>query len=91
LVEQKSSIRTKFGRSKVVDSDKVWSNKKSPVRAKLDTSKRFPEVKLIRKKVGLAADFFFSARREPGANPKNASYNASVVKIYSAVNSMARF
>jgi hypothetical protein len=26
-----------------------------------------------------------------GANPKIASYNASVVKIYSAVNSMARF
>jgi hypothetical protein len=27
----------------------------------------------------------------PGANPTIASYNASVVKIYSAVNSMARF
>jgi hypothetical protein len=26
-----------------------------------------------------------------GANPTIASYNASVVKIYSAVNSMARF
>jgi hypothetical protein len=26
----------------------------------------------------------------PGANPTIASYNASVVKIYSAVNSMAR-
>jgi hypothetical protein len=29
--------------------------------------------------------------RWPGANPTIASYNASVVKIYSAVNSMARF
>jgi hypothetical protein len=27
----------------------------------------------------------------PGANPTIASYNASVVKTYSAVNSMARF
>jgi hypothetical protein len=27
----------------------------------------------------------------PGGNPTIASYNASVVKIYSAVNSMARF
>jgi hypothetical protein len=27
----------------------------------------------------------------PGANPTIASYNASVVKIYSAVNSMVRF
>jgi hypothetical protein len=27
----------------------------------------------------------------PGANPTIASYNASVVKIYSATNSMARF
>jgi hypothetical protein len=27
----------------------------------------------------------------PGANPTIASYNASVVKIYNAVNSMARF
>jgi hypothetical protein len=27
----------------------------------------------------------------PGVNPTIASYNASVVKIYSAVNSMARF
>jgi hypothetical protein len=27
----------------------------------------------------------------PGANPTIPSYNASVVKIYSAVNSMARF
>jgi hypothetical protein len=27
----------------------------------------------------------------PGANPTIASYNASIVKIYSAVNSMARF
>jgi hypothetical protein len=27
----------------------------------------------------------------PGANPTIANYNASVVKIYSAVNSMARF
>jgi hypothetical protein len=27
----------------------------------------------------------------PGANPTIASYNASVVEIYSAVNSMARF
>jgi hypothetical protein len=27
----------------------------------------------------------------PGANPTIASYNASAVKIYSAVNSMARF
>jgi hypothetical protein len=27
----------------------------------------------------------------PGANPAIASYNASVVKIYSASNSMARF
>jgi hypothetical protein len=26
----------------------------------------------------------------PGANPKTLSYNASVVKIYSATNSMAR-
>jgi hypothetical protein len=30
-------------------------------------------------------------RLQPGANPTIASYNASVVKIYSAVNSMARF
>jgi hypothetical protein len=28
---------------------------------------------------------------KPGANPTIASYNASVVKIYSAVTSMARF
>jgi hypothetical protein len=27
----------------------------------------------------------------PGANPTIASYNASVVKVYSAVNSMAHF
>jgi hypothetical protein len=27
----------------------------------------------------------------PGANPTIASYNASVVEVYSAVNSMARF
>jgi hypothetical protein len=27
----------------------------------------------------------------PGANPTIASYNATVVKIYSAVNSIARF
>jgi hypothetical protein len=30
-------------------------------------------------------------RIQSGANPTIASYNASVVKIYSAVNSMARF
>jgi hypothetical protein len=30
-------------------------------------------------------------QEKPGANPTIASYNASVVKIYSAVNSMARF
>jgi hypothetical protein len=28
---------------------------------------------------------------QPGSNPTIASYNASVVKTYSAVNSMARF
>jgi hypothetical protein len=28
---------------------------------------------------------------DPGANPTIASYNASVVKTYSAVNSMVRF
>jgi hypothetical protein len=28
---------------------------------------------------------------KPGANPTIASYNASVVKNYSAVNSLARF
>jgi hypothetical protein len=27
----------------------------------------------------------------PGANPKISSYNASVVKIYNATNSIARF
>jgi hypothetical protein len=32
-----------------------------------------------------------SATNHSGANPTIASYNASVVKTYSAVNSMARF
>jgi hypothetical protein len=39
--------------------------------------------------VKTAALIFF--KRWPGANPTIASYNASVVKIYSAVNSMAHF
>jgi hypothetical protein len=39
----------------------------------------------IRKTYG-ASDF-----SDSGANPMIASYNASVVKVYSAVNSMARF
>jgi hypothetical protein len=34
---------------------------------------------------------YLRIRASPGANPTIASYNASVVKIYSAVNNMGRF
>jgi hypothetical protein len=33
----------------------------------------------------------FAQSGHPGANPTSASYNASVVKFYSATNSIARF
>jgi hypothetical protein len=38
------------------------------------------------------ADFKLeTGKLKTGANPTTSSYNASVVKIYSATNSMARF
>jgi hypothetical protein len=42
---------------------------------------------------GVKVDIINQKRSQqgPGANPAIASYNASVVKIYSAVNSMPRF
>jgi hypothetical protein len=33
----------------------------------------------------------WSRSRDPGANPTNASYNASAVKIYDAASSLGRF
>jgi hypothetical protein len=49
---------------------------------------------LILTKYGLGyilGDFFTLSSGHPESNPTTMSYNASVVKIYSATNSMARF
>jgi K+-transporting ATPase A subunit len=49
---------------------------------------------LILTKYGLGyilGGFFTLSSGHPESNPTTMSYNASVVKIYSATNSMARF
>jgi hypothetical protein len=47
--------------------------------------------KTNRKKTFTGANLATTPEFTTGANPTIASYNASVVKIYSATNSMARF